>query len=563
MGSSVLLEAICTMIKILKKTALFLVVATALLLVVLLVYVSTLSIDPPTVPHLDKELVRTEISPEHFTLGNNWLKKTQSGIWVVYIEGDAYTRGLAYGELCKELIQDQEEIFVDRLEQMLGSGIAQKLTKHFVAWFVRDMDQYVPQEYQQEVYGVSRSFSDKYDWISSKYHRVLNYHAAHDIGHALQDLAVVGCSSFSLRGPYSSDSALIVGRNFDFYMGPEFAKQRLLTINNPDSGFAYMSYSWAGMMGVVSGMNESGLCVTINAAKSQMPTGAKMPISLLAREVLQYASTIEEAQRICAMREVFVSEIIMVTSALEGRSALIEVGPDDNAILDPDQDSLFCTNHYQSQTLKNSEENLKNLQQSDSRYRYQLLREGLLQGPVGTEEAAAVLSNPRGKGNKHIGYTNPKAINQMIGHHSAIFQPGKRMAWFSVWPEQQAGYQAFSLDSLLAGPNALTIDSLAIPPQPFFHSEEWPKAQRYKVLIHQLQQAVFFQEGQGWDEALEQELVRQDPANFRTFSYLGKWQLMQGNNDAAAEYFERALACELPSQAEKDALQEQLEACQQ
>jgi hypothetical protein len=50
-----------------------------------------------------------------------------------------------------------------------------------------------------------------------------------------------------------------------FFAGDEFAEEKIAVFINPDKGHKFMMYTWAGMIGSVSGLNEKGISVTINA----------------------------------------------------------------------------------------------------------------------------------------------------------------------------------------------------------------------------------------------------------------------------------------------------------
>src|SRR5690606_1101153 len=106
-----------------------------------------------------------------------------------------YERGIALGILHKELIQSQETAFVREIEQLLPARILRTVMQLGIGWFNRNLDKSIPEEYLQEIYAVSQSFSDEYSYIGPKYNRVLNYHAAHDIGHMAQNMNLVACTA--------------------------------------------------------------------------------------------------------------------------------------------------------------------------------------------------------------------------------------------------------------------------------------------------------------------------------------------------------------------------------
>ena len=206
-------------------------------------------------------------------------------MYELYVEGKPYERGVINGKLTEELVQRQEDHFNDQINKMIPSAFYRHFLKYFIGWFNRHLADNVAEEYREEIYGVSNAASDKYDYIGSNYQRILNYHAAHDIGHALQSMALVGCTSFGTWGSVT-DSNMIIGRNFDFYVGDKFAEDKIVAFFNPSEGYKFMTITWGGFIGAVSGMNDQGLTVTINADKTSLPSASATPVSLVAREIL-------------------------------------------------------------------------------------------------------------------------------------------------------------------------------------------------------------------------------------------------------------------------------------
>src|SRR5204863_5990559 len=160
-----------------------------------------------------------------------------------------------------------------------------------------------------------------------------------------------------------------------FWVGDAFAENKIIAFYRPDKGHPFMFVTWGGFTGVVSGMNTAGLTVTINAARSKIPWGAATPVSLVAREILQYAGNIDEAIAIAKSKKMFVSESFLVGSSTDHKAVVIEKTPDRLAVYDPGGEELLCTNHYQSSDWNGDELNKTQKDESASVYRYQRLQE--------------------------------------------------------------------------------------------------------------------------------------------------------------------------------------------
>lgn len=524
--------------------------------------------EPGDLSSLDLE--REVIAKDQFRIGNNWAIKNDYGLWEVYVEGDAFERGVIYGKLLEEPVQQQEVFFVDQIEKIVPNSFWRFCLRVMIGYFNRDMTEYIPEEYLLEIYGVSHSFADEYDTsVGPKYYRILNYHAAHDIGHALKDYNMVGCTSFSVNNEFSEDSSLLVGRNFDFYVGDEFSQEKVLTFINPDQGEQFAMYSWAGLMGVVSGMNESGLSVTINASKSELPGKTKTPISILTREILQYATTIDEAIEIAKKREVFVSETIMVTSAIDNRTVLIEKSPESIDVYKTEDGIVYCTNHYQSATFKDQKINKENIKNSDSQYRFNRL-EQLVSGhqPLDVSKTVSILRDQKGIDGEELGLGNPKAINQLIAHHSVVFKPQEKKMWISTNPYQMGHFICYDLDEVFskAGDRdfnkLLYIDSLTVSPDPFLKTTEYANFEFYKEVKKKLFDSYMIGIDYDLSNSKREKFINANPDSYITFMTLGEYYLDLEEFESAKKYFELALTKEVASIDEENKIKELLNECE-
>ncbi len=512
---------------------------------------------------------RVQHSENFYKVGKSWLKKSNSGLWELYVEGDGFERGAANGHLTKELAQFQEDAFIHQIQILIPDLNYLKFLKFFVAYFNRHLPDNIIEEYKQEIYGISRFASDKYDFVGPKYHRILNYHGAHDIGHALQDKNMtVGCTSFGVWNDKSADGELLIARNFDFFSGDEFAQNKIVQFTNPKSGYKFATITWAGFIGAASGMNEKGITVTINAAKSEIPTDAATPIALVAREILQYSKNINEAIAIAKKRKVFVSESILVGSGFENKAIIIEKTPTDIDVYDANSNEILCSNHYQGKEFEKNLSNLKNMAESSSLYRKIRLKQLLNENKtIDYLKAAEILRNQKGINGKNIGLGNEKAMNQLIAHHGVIFKPKSGLMWVSTNPYQCGKFICYNLNSVfkehanIDEDEEINVDSLTIPEDAFLKTEAYSNYVKFKQIKHYIH---FITKAPGYiylSPKFETAFIASNPESYYTYEILADYYRSKFNYETAFAYYKKALVKEIASVKEENQIKKDLMFC--
>jgi isopenicillin-N N-acyltransferase like protein len=546
-----------------KKGRLVLKILAVIGLLILLGIVYILIVSKTNPPKItDKAALsweRAEPSPGFYTLKNNWFRKSKSGLYELYLEGQPFDRGVVNGKLSRELIQLQEDYFNDQISKMIPSKFYRYFLKYVIGWFNRDLDKYVSEEDKEEIYGISLSASDKYAYIGSNYQRILNYHAAHDIGHALQNFALVGCTSFGTWGSRSADSTMIIGRNFDFFVGDHFSENKIVSFEDPADGYKFMSITWGGFIGVVSGMNEKGLTVTINAAKSDIPSASATPVSLVAREILQYAENIQEAMSIAKKRKMFVSESFLIGSAEDNKAVIVEKTPDSIGLYDPGKNEIICANHFQSKELGGLKSNRLQIRQSASDYRYHRIVELLAADKKNTvQKTVQILRDRAGMENIDIGMGNEKAVNQMIAHHSIIFEPQKKLVWVSTGPWQLGEFVCYDLKKVFSMNGMKTNQEIAdsslnLPADSFLLSN------KYQLFLNYRAYKKDISEGR---DVNPDTLITSNPNYYQAYQLAGNEMFKEKKYEKAIIYYRQALSKEIATKMEENEIRNQITKCE-
>lgn len=503
---------------------------------------------------------------KHRTYFQNSFHQTNDfGIEELYTEGEAYSRGISIGKLLQKIKFDHETEFVKSIESLVPNQKYLYFLKIMVGIFNRNLHKNIDQEFLEEIYGMSHFSSKEFEYIAPNYQRVLNYHAAHDIGHALQNFGLVGCSSFVVNHSKSADGNLLLARNLDFSPSEGFNKRKVLYFINPSDGYKFISYSWPGFIGVVSGMNEHGLCVVLHAAKSKPTLKTGTPVSILAREILQYSKTLEDARQILSKKDTFVSELFLIVAPVDNSAIVFEKTPQSLTEFKMQKDELICTNHYLSDEKSKSLDNIEWKTQISSDYREKRLKELLNQkSKIDVEYAAEILRDVNGLGNADIGLQNENAINQLAAHHGIIFKPKTKEFWISTTHYTLGAMLSYQLDDVFEKcinkeEGYLHRNEFKIEASEFLNSDEYSHFLKFKKLQTDIKQAI--SSNIPIENRVLDEFKNSNKMSFHTFELLGDYFMAQNKIEQAKSNYEVALQLNIPTIFDVNRIEKKMKKC--
>lgn len=389
---------------------------------------------PPPVPDLG---IEPRLVDGRLVVGRSYRERV-GGIEHLHLVGSPVEIGYAHGALMGERLAAMEGELLATFTDLVPSFWLRHLVLGLVSFNNRDLARHFTGPELRELAASGHPHgrrTDIYRELSPGFTRAVQYHALHDASQYLVDNPLInapqiGCSAVAVRGGRSASGGVLVGRLLDFEGGESFDRDKLVITYEPDHGHVFCSVVWPGMVGAVTGLNQAGLFVSVNAAVSQERRFVGRPVVLVLREILQHAATVEEAVAIVAAAELFVSSNVLIVSGDEDRAVVVEVGPGGHAVRELRDDALVVTNHFEHPTWSEDEANARRLREGTSTKRSARIHELLGERRrLDLPDLLAILRDRRPVGGTDVGFGNRGTVNAWIGAHLVVADPKARLLY--------------------------------------------------------------------------------------------------------------------------------------
>jgi hypothetical protein len=199
------------------------------------------------------------------------------GKTILLVQGTPEQMGTAHGRL----LRPQARSLVERAVYAVGAAESIRSGQWFfdrMAEIEKRTRPYIPERFFVECDAVARAAG-----ISVRDARCANLFP--ELFH---------CSGVAVRGKATKDGRVLHARVLDYMRDIELQNGAAVVVFMPQHGYRWMSLGYAGFIGTVTAMNEKGLAVGEMGGHGQGNWDGT-PMTLLLREVMEQAGTVDEA----------------------------------------------------------------------------------------------------------------------------------------------------------------------------------------------------------------------------------------------------------------------------
>lgn len=317
-----------------------------------------------------------------------------------------------------------------------------------------------------------------------------------------------GCTSIAAWGTATSDGEFYAAKSFD-WIGPGITNTlTTLFVYQPENGYSFAHVGFPGLTGPLTGVNEEGLYLSqmwvqlpVDDEQEAMLNLDGLPLQLLLRDVIQYASTIDEALAILKHHPKTVAANLLLAELHTQKAVVVEFTPDIVRVREVEDNNqhLFSTNVFKDPFLQSMYPDMA-MYICD---RFERLNQ-ILPDSMGTIDEAVMVDVLRDRPLLHDGTIDFFELQDTIANvqnmQSSIVS-SNGMIWVADGPQLPASdnrFLGFSLSDLLQdkiSPEVLN------PPNAYIAHEKYSAFEHYRDALHLLHEG-------GCTEEAERHLLR-------------------------------------------------------
>jgi hypothetical protein len=239
------------------------------------------------------------------------------GTKVLFLKGSPEDMGRQHGVLMRRQVRD----LVDKI--LYGVGVGSSFEKG--RWFFGEIEDaqarlapFIDERYLREMDALALAAN-----LDREEVRLANFFP--ELFH---------CSGFAVYGRATVDGRLYHGRILDYLRGVGLEPNAVVIVHQPDYGHAWVNVSYGGFIGSVTAMNEKRISIGEMGGRGEGHWDGK-PMAQLVREVMEKASTLDEAVEIMRRGPRTCEYYYVIADGNTKRAAGIAATPDTFEVVKP------------------------------------------------------------------------------------------------------------------------------------------------------------------------------------------------------------------------------------
>jgi isopenicillin-N N-acyltransferase-like protein len=295
-------------------------------------------------------------------------------------------------------------------------------------------------------------------------------------------------------------------------------------------------------VGAVTGVNEKGVYISLNAAGSTDFVRYGTPSTLVLLKALQFAKTADEAVEVIRNSQMFITDIFVVSDRTTGKLFRVEKSPKTTEVLELSGPSVV-TNHLLSSHFANDHINHFREVELTSGARFargQTLLNGVARKNIDEETLLSFLRDKGEIDGKPLPLGNRQAIDAQIATHSVIYNEEKNELFVSQGPSLAGAFSGFDLAASFQ--KREPVPTRILPRDPLVSDATYQAIQDLRAILGQASQHLRHHRCAEARDALTKidPLLKENDYGYH--SALGDVNRCEGNLASAKSEWAKALA---------------------